>query len=118
MAENVMVDAGVARWFDFETIHDSSCPPVWRRADDLRALIVTCLMRTAPDKRAETLAFILDVYADEEVTRVLATSCASVWRRSLIFHLAQAPLSFQCFQEISELLRHRFRESPCEHRYR
>ena len=40
MAENVLIDleAGVACWFDFETIHDASRPLAWRRADDLRAL--------------------------------------------------------------------------------
>lgn len=124
MAENVLVDleAGVAHWFDFETIHDSSRPMAWRRADDVRALLVTCVVRTVPEKRAETLAFILDVYADlsrrscdaakadEEVTRVLATSFTSVWQRSLTFHLAQARLSFQCFREIGRLLRERVGE--------
>ena len=109
MAENVLVDleAGVAHWFDFETIHDSSRPMAWRRADDVRALLVTCLVRTVPEKRAETLQLILDVYADEEVTRVLATSFTSVLRRPLTFHLAQAGLSFQCFREIARLLRER-----------
>jgi tRNA A-37 threonylcarbamoyl transferase component Bud32 len=113
MAENVLVDleAGLAHWFDFETIHDSSRPIAWRRADDVRALLVTCLVRTVPEKRAETLAFILDVYADEDITRVLATSFTSVWRRSLTFHLAQARLSFQCFREIGRLLRERSPES-------
>ena len=113
MAENVLVDleAGVAHWFDFETIHDSSRPMAWRRADDVRALLVTCLIRTVPEKRAETLEFILDVYADEDVTRVLATSFTSVWRRSLTFHLAQAGLSFQCFREIGRLLRERSPDS-------
>lgn len=71
-AENVMVNAGVARWFDFETIHDSGRPAVWRRADDVRTFIASCLNRTVPEKRAETLAFIVDVYADEEVARALA----------------------------------------------
>ena len=107
MAENVLVEAGVARWFDFETIHDANRPIAWRRADDLRALLVTCVMRTVPEKRADTVAFILDVYADEEVIRVLAASFSSVWRRSLMFHLAQARLSFQSFQEIARLLRAR-----------
>jgi hypothetical protein len=121
MAENVMVDveAGVACWFDFETIHDSSRPTAWRRADDVRALLVTCLVRTCPEKLAETLHFILDVYedvsrrsceaatADEGVTRVLTTSFTSVLRRPLTFHLAQAGLSFQCFREIARLLRGR-----------
>lgn len=107
MAENVMIDleAGVAHWFDFETIHESSRPMGWRRADDVRALLVTCLVRTAAEERAATLAFILDVYGDEDVTRVLAASFTSVWRRSLTFHLAQAGLSFQCFREIARLLR-------------
>jgi hypothetical protein len=109
MAENVLVDleAGAARWFDFETVHDSSRPMVWRRADDVRALLVTCLLRTAPGKRAEILRLILDVYAvyaDEAVTRLLATSFTSVRRRSLAFHLAQAPLSFRCYREIGRLL--------------
>ena len=80
MAENVLVDleAGVAHWFDFETVHDSSRPMAWRHADDVRALLVTCLVRTSNEKLAETLQFILDVYADQGVTRVLATSFTSV----------------------------------------
>ena len=118
MAENVLVDveAGVAHWFDFETIHDSSRPIAWRRADDVRTLLVTCLLRTPPEKFAETLQLILDVYedlsrrsceaakADEQVTRLLAPSFASAWRRPLPFHLSQAGLSFQCFREIGRLL--------------
>ena len=69
----------------------------------MRALLVTCLVRTVPEKRAETLAFILDVYAEEDVIRVLAESFTSVWRRSLTFHLAQARLSFRYFREIALL---------------
>jgi serine/threonine protein kinase len=109
MAENVLVDleAGAAHWFDFETVHDSSRSMVWRRADDLRALLVTCLVRTDAGRLAETLHQILDIYADEEVTRVLATNFASVFRRPLAFHLAQAGLSFQDFREIARLLKRR-----------
>jgi hypothetical protein len=107
MSENVLVelDAGVAHWFDFETIHDASRPVAWRRADDLRALLVTCMVRTVAEKRAGTLEFILDVYADDAVVRVLATSFRTVWQRSLTFHLAQAGLSLRCFREIDSLLR-------------
>jgi len=113
MAENVVVDlaAGVAHWLDFETVHDSVRPMAWRRADDVRALLVTCLARTAPEKHAETLDLILGVYGDADVTRALATSVTSVWRRSLTFHLAQAPLSYQSFREISRLLRERVPQS-------
>ena len=106
MAENVLVDleAGVAHWIDFETVHDSSRPIAWRRADDVRALLATCLVRTVPEKRAETLQLILDAYADEGVTRVLAGSFTSVLRRPLTFHLGQAGLSFQSFHEVARLL--------------
>ena len=128
MAENVLIDlaprpcsgrpepsskgeAGAAHWFDFETIHEASRPLAWRRADDLRALLVTCLVRTAPEKRVETVELVLGVYADEDVTRILATSFSSVWRRSLPLHLLQAPLSFQCFCELGQWLRSGPRES-------
>ena len=109
MAENVLVDlqAGVARWFDFETIHDSNRPMAWRRADDVRALLATCLVRTEPGRLAETFQLILDVYADEDVTRLLDMSFSSVLRRPLTFHLAQAGLSVQYFREIARLLRAR-----------
>ena len=109
MAENVLIDieAGVARWFDFETMHDASRSLAWRRADDVRALAVTCLVRTVPQKLAETLVLILDVYGDEEVTRVVSAAFTSVWRRPLIFHLAQAGLSLQAYREIARLLKER-----------
>jgi serine/threonine protein kinase len=109
MAENVMVDleGQVAHWFDFETVHESRRPMAWRRADDVRALLVTCLVRTAPAERAGTLRLILDVYADEGVTRLLAASFTSVLRRPLPFHLGQAGLSFSSYREIARLLRER-----------
>ena len=111
MAENVMVDleGGVARWFDFETVHDSSRSMAWRRADDVRALLATCVVRTARGHIAETLALILDVHADEAVTRLVAPSFTSLFRRPLTFHLGQAPLSFQVFREIARSLSERLR---------
>lgn len=106
MAENVLVDleAGVAHWFDFETVHTASHPMEWRRADDVRALLATCLVRTAPEKRAETLRLILDLYRADEVIPVLSAIFTSVFRRPLPFHLGQAPLSFESFREIDRLL--------------
>lgn len=114
MAENVMVDldVGIAHWFDFETLHDPSRALAWRRADDVRALLATCLLRTVSEKLAGTLHLILDVYADEEVTRLAAASFASALRRPLIFHLGQAALSFQYFREIDRLLSERLGERP------
>ena len=112
MAENVMVDleAGVAHWFDFETIHESSRPMAWRRADDLRALLASCLVRTDTGKRAETLELILDAYGDETLTRLLGSSFNSTLQRPLCFHLGQAEMSFHCFREIAGLLRERLGE--------
>jgi hypothetical protein len=112
MAENVMVhvEAGVAHVFDFETVHDSRRTIAWQRADDVRALLATCLVRTFPDELAATLGLILDVYGDEEVTRLVATNFTSVVRRPLTFHLAQAGLSFQCFRDVDRLLRERLDE--------
>jgi tRNA A-37 threonylcarbamoyl transferase component Bud32 len=109
MAENVLVDlkTGVAHWFDFETVHDSRRAEVWRRADDVRALVVTCLVRTAHEKHGEILQSILDAYGDEDVTRALAANFASVFRRPLAFHLAQAGLSFRCYREIGRAVRGR-----------
>jgi hypothetical protein len=107
MAENVLVDlgAGVARWIDFETVHDPDRDMAWRRADDLRALLATCLLRTIQQERAETLRVIVDAYGDPEVARVLVRSFASAWRRPLPFHLGQAGLSYRAFREIGRLMR-------------
>ena len=107
MAENVMIDleAGVARWFDFETVHASSRPLVWRRADDVRALVMTCVLRTGAATIADTLQLILDSYADERVTRLLAASFTSIMRRPLTFHLGQAGLSLREYRELARLSR-------------
>lgn len=106
MAENVLVDleVGAAHWFDFETVHDSSRPVVWRRADDVRALLITCLIRTHPEDCAETLRFILDSYPDQSVRRILAASFGSALRRPLAFYLSQAGLSLRSFRDIGRLL--------------
>jgi hypothetical protein len=106
MAENVLVDldAGVAHWFDFETVHETERSVTWKRADDVRALVGTCLARTVPERLHETLRLIVNAYTDKDVTRLLAGSFTSVWRRSLAFHLAQAGLSFERFHQIGRLL--------------
>jgi tRNA A-37 threonylcarbamoyl transferase component Bud32 len=110
MAENVMIDlqAGVAHWFDFETVHDVDRPMAWRRADDLRALIATSLRRTRRDAFGKTLDLILGAYPNEEVTRLLAASFTSVLRRPLALHLGQAALAFDEYREIASLLAERF----------
>jgi hypothetical protein len=77
----------------------------WRRADDVRALLVTCLLRTPGERRDETVRLILDAYADAGVARLLAAHFGSVLRRPLVFHLAQAGLSFACYTNLHAFAR-------------
>ena len=109
MAENVMIDveAGVGRWFDFETVHEPGRAMDRRRADDLRALLATCLLRTAPPSLTETVDVIVDTYDDRAVTRLLAQEFVALAWRPLPFHLGQAPLSSRQFNEIGGVLRER-----------
>ena len=114
MAENVLVDleGNAARWFDFETLHEPGRPLVWRRADDVRALLMTITVRTPAAKVAGTVQLIVDAYGDDDVARNLARTFVSVFRRPLAFHLAQASLSFERFREIAQLLDPRFDYQP------
>jgi hypothetical protein len=116
MAHNVLVDvdAAAARWIDFETEHDSRRSMAWRRADDVRALLATCLVETPAEERPEVLNLILDCCADEEVSRLVAASFASVWQRPLVFHLGQASLSLECFRAIGRCMTDRtYMEDTC-----
>ena len=107
MADNVMVDleAGVARWFDFETVHDSDQPLAWRCADDLRALVATCFWRVAVDQRQALVRRIVYAYGDAEVTTLMTDFFRSPLQRPLAFHLGQARLSFAEWREIGKLWR-------------
>lgn len=106
MAENVLIDleTGTARWFDFETVHESARPGAWRRADDLRALLATCVIRTAPEERAEIQRLIVAAYGDAAVAGLVAASFASVRRRALPFHLGQAALPLETFRQVAQTL--------------
>lgn len=106
MAENVMIDvgSGVARWFDFETAHDPDRPIAWRRADDLRALLATSLLRTPPHEVARILDLIVAHYPDDDVTRFVAARFTTLRQRALVLHLGQAPLAYHSFTEIGRLL--------------
>ncbi len=116
MAENVMIDleAGEAHWFDFETVHDPHRSMRWRRADDVRALLATCLLRTVHEELPQTLGMILDEYGDEEVTRALVPSFRSVLQRPLAFHLGQAGLSYEYFRIIAGLLQARLSQASAQ----
>lgn len=110
MAENVLVDLarGSASWFDFETEHDPRRPAAWRRADDVRALVATALVRTRDDAMDTTLSWLSSAYPDEAAWRLLAHRFAPILQRPLAFHLGQAPLSLVTYRRIARLLADRF----------
>jgi hypothetical protein len=107
MAENVLVDLdpGVARWIDFETVHDGRRDFGWRRADDVRALLATSVLRTPAPMRTAAVQLVLDRYGDDSVRPILATFFAPGVRRALVFHLGQAALSFGDYRAIEETIR-------------
>ena len=109
MAENVMIDPelDVARWFDFETAHEANRSNAWCRADDVRALLATCLLRTDRGKLGATLDLVLGVYGDEAVSRGLAANFSTLLRRPLAFHLGQAALPYDTLREIGRVSRAR-----------
>jgi hypothetical protein len=90
-------------------IHDAT-PAFARETRVMIRDLAPLLIRTVPEQRAEIPRLILDVYADEGVTCLLAMSFAPALRRPLSFHLAQAALSFHGFREIGRLLRERLAE--------
>jgi acetyl esterase/lipase len=106
MAENVMVSCrdGIARWFDFETVHDAPRPFTWRCADDVRALLATSVLRHTGDAD-DIVRAVFDGYEKCDVRRMVAASFGSVWRRPLPFHLGQAPLSLPDYKRIASLVR-------------
>ena len=105
MAENVMIDldAQVASWFDFENAHDPSRTPNWRRADDLRTLLSSCLLHAPERERTGLFRLILQCYPNIDVTRLLPNALKS-HARALPLHLGQAPLSYNGFNELMKLL--------------
>lgn len=79
----------------------------WRRADDMRALVATCVLRAPPAEVRCTVELLLSAYRDDAVGPLLSESFCRRWRPALVFHLAQAGLSFEQHQAIGRLLRAR-----------
>lgn len=89
--DNVIYDPASdrARWFDFETIHDSRRPREWRQADDLRAFAYSAAA-SLPEETFSSLArSILTRYTDRAVLYVLNQIVECVRRRPGMFHFAQ-----------------------------
>ena len=109
MADNVLVDldADAAHWLDFETLHDSRRSEAWRRADDLRSLLATCLLRTPEVEGEAVLACLVDAYGDPVIERHLAERFTTILQAPLACHLGQAPLPWLRFRAIARWLQAR-----------
>jgi hypothetical protein len=106
MASNVMIDldSNSAQWFDFENVHEDGRSPLWCRADDVRALLSSCLALTDASLHAEVTQVIVDSYGDDEIVRLAGRVFDSVLHRPLPFHLGQAPLAYRTYLGIGRAL--------------
>jgi hypothetical protein len=82
-----------AHWFDFDTRHVTSQPTDFRQADDVRALLMSCAVWLAPADYEQCVACIVDGYADDRIASTVQRML-QLERQARVFHLAQAPLSF------------------------
>jgi hypothetical protein len=89
---NVVFDpgTGVARWFDFDTAHESGLSPAWRHGDDLRALVYSAVESYADVPVALLLRTVRDAYADPGPWEQLRDHLARGSLHRSPLHLAQA----------------------------
>ena len=98
---NVVVDRAErsAAWIDFDTRHRAHLSTLERRADDLRALLLSsaaCLPEHADADCAES---VLAGYGDEGVVQHLRQSLMRQ-SRPTVFHIAQADMAFDRFHNL------------------
>jgi hypothetical protein len=92
---NVLYDipTDTAHWFDFETEHDPARSWLWRRADDLRALLTSACSVVEEDAIARTAAALLEAYGDAQISSGVARHLAAGALRPSAYYLAQAWLT-------------------------
>jgi hypothetical protein len=92
---NVLYDipTDTAHWFDFETEHDLARPWLWRRADDLRALLTSACSVVDEDAIARSVATLFEAYGDSQISSGVARQLASSANRPSAYYLAQAWLT-------------------------
>ena len=94
--DNVICDSatGKARWFDFETIHDSRRSKEWRQADDLRALAYSAAARLPEEELALAAHLLMAAYTDRPILRAFCQAVERLQQRSDVFHFAQTGISY------------------------
>lgn len=109
-AGNVVVDLSRERaaWFDFETVHASWCPPLWRQADDLRALAYSCASACCPCEHPALARALAGAIECRCLSAELERQSRVLERRASALHLAQAPLGWAEHQRFGRVLRAEF----------
>lgn len=96
--------SNAAFWFDFETAHDQHCPHAWRCADDLRAALFSATA-VLGSSQIDALASIVQIaYPEPCVLAQLRTIISQLIAHPDPWHLAQAPLSYEHHQALSNAL--------------
>lgn len=104
-SRNVIIDhvSRTATWIDFDTRHHPGLAAAIRHADDLRALLWSCLCDLDSNAVADGITATFNGYADASiegsVKALTMTACPTV------FQLAQAPLSNERFAALQRHLR-------------
>jgi glycosyltransferase involved in cell wall biosynthesis len=104
--KNVMYDpvSARARWFDFDTVHDPSEPPLARQADDIRALLYSALESFFDVPVSVLLETIEAAYDDRAVWDHLRVLHARKALHTSTYHLAQASPGADRRGEVERLL--------------
>jgi glycosyltransferase involved in cell wall biosynthesis/SAM-dependent methyltransferase len=104
--KNVMYDPSSvrARWFDFDTVHDPSEPPLGRHADDLRALLYSALETFFDVPVSVIVETVKTAYDDRAVWDHLRVLHARKLLHTSTYHLAQASPAADRREEAERLL--------------
>ena len=105
-AENVIYNPteDTAYWIDFDTVHLTDAPQLWRQADDLRALIYSAAFYATEVDLAELVSVIIKAYSEPVVLQQM-WQLVNFWsNRPNSYHLAQAPVTYQNYKKLEQLI--------------
>ncbi|AMV36345.1 hypothetical protein [Planctomyces sp. SH-PL62] len=98
-------DSSRARWFDFDTVHEPSSPPIARRADDLRAVLHSALEAVRDATVSDLFETVRAAYDERAVWDHVRGLLARGSLHASPFHLAQARPPLESRKELERLIR-------------
>jgi hypothetical protein len=102
---NVIVDRETcaAEWIDFDTRHRPQLSTPERHADDLRTLLFSSAGCLPEGDATKCVASVIIGYGDEAIVQQLLRNLLGQ-RNPMVFQIAQAPLSFDRFQRLRQMV--------------